>query len=321
MDHLGRWSVDFYDFTAPHPTITDEGVAWFGDVHERATRNGARHGTPILLSPSGYADPRVNLFFRTGAMAAAAVTTMRRYAYALAVWLEFLGVFGRSWDKATVRDVEAFKDWRLTDLRNEGRVRPTSFDTDRAALNTFYRWAFERYGIRNPVSTVRTGRPGPRRPVTARWNVAAVGVKDRALLAVKDAYGGLVGGATSAVGRKAAADLDEVACDDSAPDREQRIRAELARALNGVALEPDDKQVSAARDLLDRTGLAGAEFAVVAARHRVCRRKPPSRPRSGADTTTGSGCNRLAGHCRRGRPLCPPVSLCGSVTVRLLSLR
>ena len=35
-------------------------------------------------------------------------------------------------------DMEAFKDWRLTDLRNCGRVQPTSFDTDRAALNAFY---------------------------------------------------------------------------------------------------------------------------------------------------------------------------------------
>jgi site-specific recombinase XerD len=114
------------------------------------------------LSPSGYADARVNLFFRTGAMAAASVTTLRRYAYSLAVWLEFLGVFGRSWHEATVRDMEAFKDWRLTDLRNEGRVAPMSFDTDRAALNTFYRWASGRYGTFNPVATVRTNRVDPR---------------------------------------------------------------------------------------------------------------------------------------------------------------
>jgi hypothetical protein len=45
-------------------------------------------------------------------------------------------VFGRTWDEATARDVEAYKDWRLTDLRNGDRVQPTSFDTDRAALNT-----------------------------------------------------------------------------------------------------------------------------------------------------------------------------------------
>jgi hypothetical protein len=37
--------------------------AWFGNVHERAARNGARHGTPVLTSPW------INLFFRTGTVA------------------------------------------------------------------------------------------------------------------------------------------------------------------------------------------------------------------------------------------------------------
>jgi hypothetical protein len=59
------------------------------------------------------------LFFRTGAMAGARPATWHRYAHSLVVWLEFLAVFGRSWDEATARDVEAFKDWRLTDLRND----------------------------------------------------------------------------------------------------------------------------------------------------------------------------------------------------------
>ncbi|WSG61043.1 transposase [Nocardia sp. NBC_01730] len=112
----GHWSVDFYDFYKSASVV--EGVAWFGDVHQRAAADGARHGTPILTPLSGRLGPRVNLFFRTDSMAAAAPTTMRRYAYSLAVWLEFLGVFGRTWDAATVRDVEAFKDWRLTDVRN-----------------------------------------------------------------------------------------------------------------------------------------------------------------------------------------------------------
>jgi hypothetical protein len=54
--------------------------------------------------------------------------------------------------------VEAFKDWRLTDMRNYGRVLPSSFDTYRAALNTFYTWAAARYDVFNPVPTV--GRRG-----------------------------------------------------------------------------------------------------------------------------------------------------------------
>ena len=68
------------------------------------------------MDTAGWVDPRVNLFFRTGPMAAAQPSTWRRYAYALVVWLEFLAASGRSLDVATAGDVEAFKDWRLTDL-------------------------------------------------------------------------------------------------------------------------------------------------------------------------------------------------------------
>ena len=74
-------------------------------------------------------------------MADGSPLTWRRYAYALVVWLEFLEVSGREWHRATPRDVEAFKHWRVTEPGNGDRVAPTSFDTDRAALNSFYGWA------------------------------------------------------------------------------------------------------------------------------------------------------------------------------------
>ncbi|MCX4793173.1 integrase [Streptomyces sp. NBC_01242] len=168
MSVLEHWSVDFYDFTVPPPPTDDPDILRFGDLLARAARNGACHGTPVIISPSGRPDPRINLFFRTGRMAAHEASTWHRYAYALIVWLDFLDAIGSSWDCASVRDVEAFKDWRITDLRNDERIRPTSFDTDRAALNSFYTWASSRYAIFNPVLTVQaedsdeTGwRPGP----------------------------------------------------------------------------------------------------------------------------------------------------------------
>ncbi|QSE87789.1 integrase (plasmid) [Rhodococcus pseudokoreensis] len=71
------------------------------------------------------------------------------------VWLDFLETRGRSWDEATPADFDSFKHWRITDHRNLQRVRPTSFDTDRAGLNTFYDWAEQRYGVVNPVPTRR----------------------------------------------------------------------------------------------------------------------------------------------------------------------
>lgn len=154
MGASDRWTVDFYDMVEGVPYDLLEEFLWFGDLHERAARNGARHGTPILNSPTGHADPRINLFFRTGSMAGASVKTMRRYAYSLAVWLTFLHVFGRRWDEATPGDVEAYKDWRITDVRNDERVKGTSFDTDRAALNCFYTWAGSRYRTINPVPSV-----------------------------------------------------------------------------------------------------------------------------------------------------------------------
>jgi hypothetical protein len=86
----------------------------------------------------------------------------------LIVWLDFLDAIGSSWDCASVRDVEALKDWRITDLRNDERIRPLSFDTDRAALNSFYTSASSRYGVFNAVPTVQADdsdearwRPGP----------------------------------------------------------------------------------------------------------------------------------------------------------------
>nr|WSY52033.1 site-specific integrase [Streptomyces sp. NBC_00886] len=155
MNVLERWTVDFYDFNSPPPDTEALGFSTLGNLHARAVRNGARHGTPVILSPSGRPDSRINLFFREGRMATSQPGTWRRYAYTLVVWLDFLDAVGTTWDQAAVRDIEAFKDWRITDTRNTERVRPTSFDTDRAGLNSFYTWASSRFEITNPVATVR----------------------------------------------------------------------------------------------------------------------------------------------------------------------
>jgi hypothetical protein len=170
------WRVDFYDFTLTSGVLDGE-LAGLGDVHERARRNGARQGTPVIVRVGGQADPRVNLFFRTGMMADRSPSTWRRYAYALVVWLGFLAVSGREWHEATPRDVEGFKHWRVTDPDNDGRVAPTSFDTDRAALNSFYGWASARYGMANPVPTVPV-RAGQRRYGSDAGLEQARGIRD-----------------------------------------------------------------------------------------------------------------------------------------------
>ena len=151
------WRVAFYDFLKPPPGLTDDSLAVFGNIHERAAGNRARHGTPIIIPPPGVLpDPRLNLFFRVNPMTGRKPRTWRRYAMSLVVWLNFLISLGRHWTEAMPGDVEAFKDWRLTDLRNPERVKPGSFDTDRAALNTFYTWASGAYALANPVPSVPT---------------------------------------------------------------------------------------------------------------------------------------------------------------------
>jgi integrase len=164
VEGCGSWSLDFYDFKAELDSAGDEIVAKFGNVHEWAARNGARQGTPILVGPSGVADARINLFFRIGTVAGRRPRTWRRYAYSLLVWLDFLAGRGRSWDGVTMADFDDFKHWRMTDHRNVTRVRATSFSADQAALNSFYRWAGERYGLVNPVPTVVTVLDDPAVP-------------------------------------------------------------------------------------------------------------------------------------------------------------
>jgi integrase len=171
---VADWTVDFYDFTVASAQLDGE-LAGLGDVVERARRNGARQGTPVIVHTAGRVDPRVNAFFRSGTMVVARPTTWRRYAFALVVWLNFLEPFGRSWDEATAADVEAFKEWRLSAGRNGGRVAPTSFDTDRAALNSFYRWANLRYGVTNPVPSATVAARGRRRGGDRLWGMGSAG--------------------------------------------------------------------------------------------------------------------------------------------------
>ncbi|GAA1461748.1 site-specific integrase [Nocardiopsis exhalans] len=174
----GTWEVEFHDFLNPLDLGLDPHMERFGNLVARARQNSARHGTPVLIGPDGRSDARVQLFFRTGPMASARPLTWRRYAFALKVWLMFLDAVGTTWDAATVADMDAFKDWRLNDVRNLERVAPSTFDTDRAALNTFYTWASARYGVFNPIAPVarsgsmttgekRAGRD-PGRPAGAR---------------------------------------------------------------------------------------------------------------------------------------------------------
>ena len=155
-----EWWLDFYDFSRDLEPV-DGLIPGLGDVHAWARRNGARHGTPILLDPSGRADARVNAFWRAPGVRGLAVATQRRYAFSLKVWLDFLHAVAVPWDSATAAELAAFKQWRLSVEDNPQVVAPGSFRVDLAALRRFYLWAADCHGVGNPIRlhAVRA-RPG-----------------------------------------------------------------------------------------------------------------------------------------------------------------
>ncbi|MGH9186514.1 MAG: hypothetical protein ACRD0U_11970 [Acidimicrobiales bacterium] len=76
-DRDGCWTVDFYDFTVVSAPLDGE-LAGLADVAERARRNGAWQGTPVVMHTAGRVDSRVNAFFRSGPMTTARPATWRR---------------------------------------------------------------------------------------------------------------------------------------------------------------------------------------------------------------------------------------------------
>ena len=124
----------------------------FGGVLERAA--GGVRGQPFLLGPDGRPDSRVNAFFVSARMRGRSPLTWKKYAYSLGLWLNFLLVLGRRWDDATEEDAAYFKEWRMTEEDNPGRVEGSTFAGDLAALRMFYRWAARAWSVADPVAAV-----------------------------------------------------------------------------------------------------------------------------------------------------------------------
>jgi site-specific recombinase XerD len=122
------------------------------ELLEGLSERGRIDGQPFLIGPDGRADAGVNAFFASPRMRSKSPLTWSKYAQSLAMWLNYLEAQGRSWDRASVDDAEYFKEWRLTEARNPGRVEASTFVANLAALRTFYRWASPRYGIVDPVA-------------------------------------------------------------------------------------------------------------------------------------------------------------------------
>jgi hypothetical protein len=150
LSRQGTWTLNFYTFDCEWEPV-DDLVLGVGDVLARARRNGARHGTPFFVDPSGRADVLVNAFWRAPGVRGLKEETQRRYAYSLKVWLDFLAAVGLRWDRATRGELAMFKEWRLSAEDNTAPVSPNAFYVDRAAIRRFYLWAAEQAGVENPV--------------------------------------------------------------------------------------------------------------------------------------------------------------------------
>src|SRR5258706_9023805 len=144
------WFLDFYDFGRGLESVENL-VPGVGDVLAWAGVNGARDGTPFFLKPSGWADASINAFWRAAGVRSLAVSTKRRYAFSLKVWLDFLHAVDVRWDQASRVELAAFKEWRLSAEDNPEHVVPGSFKADLAAIRRLYLWAADESGVDNPV--------------------------------------------------------------------------------------------------------------------------------------------------------------------------
>src|SRR5262245_24653365 len=132
----GRWLVFRYDLAKALPAapvgLSDDVLSAVAGVAGR----GRRHGQPFLISPSGRPDRRVNGFFDSRGMRRASPLTWKKYAHSLGLWLNFLAVLGREWDRAGEEDAEYFKEWRITEAANPRPVASTTFRGDLVALRS-----------------------------------------------------------------------------------------------------------------------------------------------------------------------------------------
>jgi site-specific recombinase XerD len=154
------WRVHSCSTNPSWPDLPEPLRQRFGTLAALQERHHAREGQRFLIGPDGRPDLRVNAFFVSPMMRVRSENTNRKYAYSLAIWLNFLSRHGegRRWDEATSDEIEAFKFWRMTDPRNHRRVTGTTWHTDLAALSAFYGWTARKYGVSNPI-VLRELRP------------------------------------------------------------------------------------------------------------------------------------------------------------------
>jgi integrase len=156
----------------------DPVLAGLPSLAEWARAHGTRPGQPVLLRSDGRVAAEVNAFLASSRMRGCSQATVRKYAYALGMWLGFLDATGRAWHGAGEDDVDEFKFWRMTDAANPARVAGGTILGNLIAINAFYEWAGPRYGVTNPVRRLEVTGRGPDETVE-RYAASPHVVRDR----------------------------------------------------------------------------------------------------------------------------------------------
>src|SRR5260370_41864130 len=118
IEGLGRrWCVFHRTPNRSWPDLPEPLRQHFGTLGALLDRHGTREGQRFLIGPDGRPDQYVNEFLSSLARRTRGEHTSRKYAYSLAIWLNFLQVRqpARSWYEADSTDVEDLQFWRLTD--------------------------------------------------------------------------------------------------------------------------------------------------------------------------------------------------------------
>lgn len=150
---LHRWRAFRCEPHRSWPPLSEPLAAHFETLGALLEQYGVRDGQYFLLGPDGRPDLSINAFLSSSAMRVLSEGTNRKYAYSLAIWLNFLHQRypGRPWYQATSADVADLKFWRMSDVRNERRVTGATWHGDLAALSAFYAWAGRMYKIPSPI--------------------------------------------------------------------------------------------------------------------------------------------------------------------------
>lgn len=156
----------------------------------------ARAGDVFLISGEGHCHSAANQYLRSPRMRSASKLTRDRYSRSLAVWFSFLSELDVEWNHASIGELADFKYWRRSDPTNSRRIAGSSWNSDLAAIQSFYGWCAARgsFAVASDETTAihliesRTARASASRNADVRWLSPAAFDQwaDRGILGIRE---------------------------------------------------------------------------------------------------------------------------------------